>query len=185
MSLTQQHQRYCGHDDTGDVDTGDTDTDDTDTDTGDTDTSDTDTGDTDTGPVNDADGDGFSSDDGDCDDTDASIYPGAEDIPGDGIDQDCVGGDAEASNTSLGSLQPNDLIITEIFNNPRGTDEAIGEWFEIFNNTNQTINIVDLEVVDGELIDPDTNALYSFTIDTDLEIAFLFCIARGQHRHRR
>ena len=156
-------------DDTGSDDTGDIDT--SDTDTGDTDTSDTDTGDTDTGPVNDADGDGFSSDDGDCDDNDPSIYPGAEDIPGDGIDQDCVGGDAEVSNTSLGSLQPNDLIITEIFNNPRGTDEEIGEWFELFNNTNQTINIIDLEIVDGELIDPDTNALYSFTIDTDLEVA--------------
>jgi hypothetical protein len=29
----------------------------------------------------------------DCDDTNASIHPGAEDICGDGIDQDCAGGD--------------------------------------------------------------------------------------------
>lgn len=44
----------------------------------------------------DRDGDGYSAlfGGGDCDDTRADVYPGAEDIPGDGIDQDCEGGDA-------------------------------------------------------------------------------------------
>jgi hypothetical protein len=32
----------------------------------------------------------------DCDDADSGVNPGATDIPGDGIDQDCVGGDAGA-----------------------------------------------------------------------------------------
>ena len=32
---------------------------------------------------------------GDCDDSRADVFPGAEDIPGDGIDQDCQGGDAQ------------------------------------------------------------------------------------------
>jgi choline-sulfatase len=32
---------------------------------------------------------------GDCDDSRNDVYPGAEDIPGDGIDQDCQGGDAK------------------------------------------------------------------------------------------
>src|SRR5215831_16283600 len=46
----------------------------------------------------DHDGDGFSArfGGGDCDDTRADVYPGADDIPGDGIDQNCEGGDAVA-----------------------------------------------------------------------------------------
>jgi hypothetical protein len=37
----------------------------------------------------DSDGDGLSPDEGDCDDTSAAIYPGAEEICGDEVDQDC------------------------------------------------------------------------------------------------
>jgi arylsulfatase A-like enzyme len=48
--------------------------------------------------LTDRDGDGFSArfGGGDCDDHDPTVYPGAEDIPGDGIDQNCEGGDAQA-----------------------------------------------------------------------------------------
>jgi len=49
--------------------------------------------------LTDHDGDGFSArfGGGDCDDTRPDVYPGADDIPGDGIDQNCEGGDAVAS----------------------------------------------------------------------------------------
>lgn len=37
----------------------------------------------------DADGDGFSAAQGDCNDDDASVFPGADDPVGDGLDTDC------------------------------------------------------------------------------------------------
>ena len=42
----------------------------------------------------DADDDGFTEEEGDCDDDDAAVFPGAEDVCGDGVDQDCDGADA-------------------------------------------------------------------------------------------
>ena len=49
--------------------------------------------------LTDGDGDGFSArfGGGDCDDARADVHPGGEDIPGDGVDQDCEGGDAVAT----------------------------------------------------------------------------------------
>ena len=41
----------------------------------------------------DADNDGYTVAQGDCNDNDASIYPGAAEICGDGIDQNCNGKD--------------------------------------------------------------------------------------------
>ena len=41
----------------------------------------------------DADGDGYTPGDNDCDDADATVNPDAEEVA-DGVDNDCVGGDA-------------------------------------------------------------------------------------------
>ena len=50
----------------------------------------------------DADEDGFRPYDGDCDDGDATIYPGAPEIAGDEIDQDCDGHDDEIGGGGIG-----------------------------------------------------------------------------------
>ncbi len=53
--------------------------------------------------VVDADWDGFAAED-DCDDTDALVYPGAPDAPGDGLDADCDGTDPDHAFTGTWSV---------------------------------------------------------------------------------
>jgi hypothetical protein len=55
--------------------------------------------------IADADGDGFFTN-SDCDDTSASIHPGATEVAGNGIDEDCSGADAVAPSTVGGTSQP-------------------------------------------------------------------------------
>ena len=50
-------------------------------------------------PLTDADGDGYFAETDDCNDTNPNVHPGAVDIPSNGIDEDCVGGDAIPSCT--------------------------------------------------------------------------------------
>jgi len=79
-------------DDTTPTDDDDTTpTDDDDTTPGDDDDTTPADDDDDTSSTEDADGDGFSPADGDCDDTDDEVYPGAEMVCGDEIDNDCDG----------------------------------------------------------------------------------------------
>jgi hypothetical protein len=49
-------------------------------------------------PDEDEDADGYTKKQGDCNDADASVNPGADEICGDGIDQDCDGSDPECLN---------------------------------------------------------------------------------------
>jgi arylsulfatase A-like enzyme len=73
--------------------------------------------------LTDHDGDGFSArfGGGDCDDTRADVYPGAEDIPGDGIDQDCEGGDAKPGTPEPATAEASPSAATPP---PRPRDKA-------------------------------------------------------------
>jgi hypothetical protein len=65
-------------------------------------------------PTDDADNDGFTGEDGDCNDCDANANPGALDVPGNGVDEDCNGTpddaelDCDSVITSHASTDPND-----------------------------------------------------------------------------
>jgi arylsulfatase A-like enzyme len=58
--------------------------------------------------VTDRDGDGFSArfGGGDCDDRRGDVFPGGEDLPGDGVDQNCEGGDARAAGGQAAGAAP-------------------------------------------------------------------------------
>ena len=99
-------------------------------------------------PVEDEDSDGFTTEEGDCDDQNPDVYPGAEDIPEDGIDQDCSGTDASLAGRVMDDVLTGDLIVTEVMNNPSSVSDDVGEWFEIFNNSDSDININGLKVSD-------------------------------------
>lgn len=50
---------------------------------------------------------------------------------------------------SLGTVAPGDLLITEIMYNPSALSDAEGEWFEVYNNSVKTLNLIDLVIRRG------------------------------------
>ncbi|MBC2717812.1 MAG: DNRLRE domain-containing protein [Desulfobacteraceae bacterium] len=90
------------------------------------------------GSLSDDDGDGYTENDGDCNDSDATIFPGAIEICGDGIDQDCNGSDL--------------VCIEDIDNDSDGYTENQGDC----NDSDPSIHPGAIEIC-GDGIDQDCN----------------------------
>lgn len=70
----------------------------------------------------DDDGDGYAEADGDCNDSDPEIYPGAAEICGDGIDQDCDGSDLSCIVDTDGDGVPDETDNCPDVSNPNQAD---------------------------------------------------------------
>ena len=90
----------------------------------------------------DNDGDGFTENQGDCNDYNATIYPGASEIGGDRIDQNCDGRDEECSVVDPPDVEP--LLPTLYF--PLFYDDFNGQTYIGLLNNSGT------ETLEGELI---------------------------------
>ncbi len=109
-------------------------------------------------PPDDADGDGFTLLEGDCDDTNASIFPGAEEV-WDGIDTDCDGTDYP---DPCGSTPPVVPVVQDDecqFAPPEGAFDPVVEWHSETFPTAPSYNQIMASPVVGNLSDDNGDGL--------------------------
>lgn len=83
-----------------------------------------------------------------CVDTVCNSDPFCCDMQGGSWDNLCVDGAVQLCGacTMVGTVQPGDLVITEIMNNPAAVSDADGEWFEVFNDAPYAIDLQGLDI---------------------------------------
>ncbi|MBN2808864.1 MAG: putative metal-binding motif-containing protein [Deltaproteobacteria bacterium] len=94
----------------------------------------------------DNDGDGYSENQGDCNDSNAAIHPGADDICGDGIDQDCNGSDLVCDipvAVGLASSHYGTYRVTSIQADTNGSQDCLFVGDEATITDNQSLHDMD------------------------------------------
>lgn len=110
--------------------------------------------------LTDVDGDGFDAveaEGSDCDDYDDDRYPGADEMD-DGEDNDC---DGIADEDFVGFR---DVVINEVMADPSLVADSAGEWVELFNTSDRSIDLRGWGLGDGDGTGP------AMTIDAPLSI---------------
>lgn len=79
----------------------------------------------------------------DCDDNAPEVYPGAVELCGDDVDNDCSGEDSPCPD-------PGDVLITEVMQDPTAMGDSDGEWLELFNTTEAAIDLQGLVIRDDD-----------------------------------
>ena len=97
----------------------------------------------------DADGDGYSpcSDElgaWDCDDSDPALNPGAREVAGDDIDNNCDGL-IDPARWGDGTV-----VITEVLANPGYVRDSLGEWIELYNPGAEALYLNGIELRSGD-----------------------------------